>query len=122
MPRLVPPWVWSPRQKILGIVLGWLVGGLGVVLNSIVTGIWTPIDSALTAFAMAGNAVDDAVGEAADAIYLAERSITGAFLDLGAGAGLAAPLTTAAIVLGTFGIVFVIVFIVVQVAKVVNPQ
>ena len=122
MPRVVPSWVWNPRRKVLGIVLGWLVGGLSVVLHAIVNGIWSPIDSALTAAEMAGDAIDSSVASVADAIVGAERSVTSTFIDLGASSGLAAPLTTAAIVLGTFGIVFVVVFVVVQVAKVVNPQ
>jgi len=122
MAKLVPTWVWSPRQKVLGIVLGWLVGGLSAVLGAITAGIWSPIDSALTAFEMAGGAVDDSMAAVADSVVDAERAVTGVFVELGASSGLAAPLTIAAIVLLTFGIVFVVVWLIVQVARLVNPQ
>lgn len=122
MAKAVPSWVWSPQQKVKKIVLGFFVTGLGSALSAVATGFWTPIDSVTTAFAMAGDAVDSSVASAGNALLRAERSVTGVFLDLGASSGLAAPLTTAAIVLGTFGIVFVIVWTFWQVAKVVNPQ
>jgi hypothetical protein len=121
----IPAWVTDPsklREKVLGIVLGALVGGMGVALDAVTKGIWTPIDSALGAFGMAGNAVDSSLASVAGAIFDAEMAVTGALVGLGANSGLAAPLAIGVIVAGMFGVVFVVVFVFVQVVRLVNPQ
>lgn len=119
---MAPRLVGSPRKLILSVVFGAVVSGLSAALSAVATGFYAPVDAAFDAFAMAGDAVDGSVGAAASSIIRAERAVTGIFVDLGARSGLAAPLTTVAIVGITFGIVLVVAFAVVQVVRLVNPQ
>lgn len=118
----VPDWVYNPKNKIRSILFGIFVGGLSTALTVLTRGVYRPINSVVFAFETAGAAVDDAVGTAANSIMIAESSITQSFIDLGTGAGLAAPLANAAIVALSFALVFAVVFVVVQVARLVNPQ
>lgn len=112
----------DPDGYILGIIYSAIVSGLAVALNILGTAVWVPMDSALDAVASAGAGVDSAIQNAAHSIRVAEQSVTGSFVDLGFNAGLAAPFAQAAIAFGGFAIVAVIVWVVVQVIKVVNPQ
>lgn len=121
----IPPYITDPtkfKKKVLGIVLGVLVGGLGVVLNEVVESIYQPIQSVLNVVHDTGLILDASVESVAESVFAAERSLTGIFIDLGTGAGLAAPLVTVVIALGSFAVVFVIVWVTVQVGKTVNPQ
>lgn len=112
----------DPTGYVLKIVYGAIVGGLGAALTMVGTAFYAPIDSALDAVVSAGEAMDNAIQSAAYSIQYAERSATGTFIDLGAGAGLAAPFAQATIAFGVFAIIAVIVWVVVQVIRLVNPQ
>jgi len=129
LPDTKPPW-WGtikefgthPVATVLGIVFGALVAGINTIVYAVNGALYLPFKGVLTSVQNAAGGVDYAVQNVASTILYTEHSVTGIFVDIGAGSGVAAPVAQAVIAFGAFAIVAILLWMVVQAVKLVNPQ
>jgi hypothetical protein len=91
----VPGWVFDPRQKILTVVLGFVVSGIATFVTTTSNSILMAQRAVFDALRSAGTAVDSSFAAVGDSILSVERSVFGVFVGVGANAGVAAPIAQA---------------------------
>lgn len=106
VPGWVPDWIFCPREKILEVVVAWIVDGLEAVRDETVFAVQLVFDSVTRAFVVSGEAVWDAGRDVALVFLGLQRYLNGVLYDLAAGTGFAGPIAAA----GTFAVVLAVVF------------
>jgi len=103
LPDGVPDWVKNPEDKILEIVIDWLVSGFFEMSVAVVSYIDAVFGAVWGSFGSAGAALMESLSGAGQSIILAQRSLRQVFTDMGAEAGLAAPVATLVIFIFVMG-------------------
>jgi hypothetical protein len=102
----VPNWIFCPREKILEVVVAWIVDGLEAVRDETVFAVQLVWSSVTRAFVVAGESVWNAGRDVALVVLDLQRFLNGVLYDLAAGTGFAGPIAAA----GTFAFVLAVVF------------
>jgi hypothetical protein len=105
----VPDWVRNPEDKILTVVYGAIVGGLGTGLAMLVRTIQQTGSDIRGAFIDAGLALESAGGSAGRALTSVPRDFRWVFLEAGVSGGLVAPLTVAVLTLLSLGVMVLVI-------------
>lgn len=93
--KSVPDWIWNPRNRVLGIVTGWLVAGLLTFNQKVVGGILGVGNAYLEAFDVAGSSALLAFGDAGRSFLDALGVVNTALANAAYSAGPAGPLVAA---------------------------
>jgi hypothetical protein len=94
-PGFVPNWIYCPREKILEVVVAWIVNGIEAVRDETVFAVQTVQNQVIQAFEVAGSSTFDVAQGAGRVVLDAQRSVNDALLALGAEAGIAGPVAVA---------------------------
>jgi hypothetical protein len=104
-----PGWVFSPREKILSVVIGFVLTGVEVMTGTITRAVLIPSRVLTSGFGTAGAEVRGAFADAGLAVLDVQRTVNSVVADVAGGTGLAGPI--AATVLFVLAFVFTIALV-----------
>ena len=111
----------NPRKFVLTTVLGFLVGGIAAFVRRTTTGVYYALTQVDAALQQAGNGVEESFRSVGDALLEVEGAFFTAFRDVGANAGIAAPVAQAILFVLVFAFVIVTVSIVLRLLLALSP-
>jgi len=110
VPGWVPNWIFCPRERILEVVVSWIIGGIEAVRDETVFAVQLVMRQVTRAFVVSGEAVWNAGRDVALVVLGLQRYLNSVLLDLAEGTGFAGPIAAAV----TFAVVLAVVFGVLQ--------
>jgi len=120
----IPSWVFDiddPKKFVLTTVLGFLVGGIASFVRTTTTGVYYALTQVNEALQQAGNGVEESFRSVGDALLEVEGAFFTVFRDVGANAGIAAPVAQAILLVLVFGFIIVTVGIVLRLLLALSP-
>jgi len=99
-PSWAPSWVFCPEERILSVVVEWLIAGVVSVGNSLSGAVAAVFDSFGLAGSTAGGAVVGAFSYVAGALFGVAFTVNNAILGLASSAGPVAPVVVVGLYLG----------------------
>lgn len=99
-PGWIPDWVFCPREKILSVVVEWIISGFIVAGNWLVETIATPFDEVQNALVVAGAGVVNSGSSAGGALRGVAYELNAVIFQVAASAGPAAPFVTVTLYAG----------------------
>lgn len=116
----IPSWVFDPKKKILTIVYGAFIGGLGAALGAFVTSFRTASRSVRTAILDAGLAIETSFASAGTELLELQFALQSVFESVGTG-GLAAPISVAVVTVVAIGFTVLVLGALVSLLRLVLP-
>ena len=106
VPGWVPNWIFCPRERILEVVVSWIVAGLEVLIDETVYAVQTVQSEVIGAFVIAGEQIWNAASAVALVVLDLQRFLNSVLLNVAGGTGFAGPIAAAV----TFAVVVAVVF------------
>ena len=111
----------NPRKFVLTTVLGFLVGGIASFVRTTTTEVYDALTQVNEALRQAGDGVEESFRSVGDALLEVERAFFTVFRDVGANAGIAAPVAQAILFVLVFAFVIVTVSIAIRLLLALSP-